>query len=345
MNEGGIYSRAADKLRDKLYLLKGQWFYKSDACDLLGCLRPRHEKDKNGNLSKDLNQEFRDNVGQVLYKWSHDRVGLILEQRGKQYRVINKEFTAIKPGYAAGANRFDFKWPTNSDEGFSFKDTIVTYKRDVIGMGGEGNKGKTCFAYNVVVENMDLHPVTLVLTENALRLEERLSHFDWVDIYKPDGDWKFEVLEAHKADEFLDIVRERRDNLIVYDWLYVAEEAYRVGDFYKAVSQTLGDGVAFILQQKRSYKNYAVGGEGARDFCPTFLLLESGKVRVDKAKNCEYWDAEGKIYRFKIRKQGSQFYDVAEVKDCPKCNGNKYIKGNLCSVCNGDGYQDVLGEF
>ena len=337
-----VYARAAEKLKANLFLLKGQWFLKADVCELLNCQKPRF--DKYGG--EDLNQEFRNAIGQVLYNWTHQLKEPLFEQRDKKYRVLNREFKVIKPGYAGSKDKFDFGFPRGVDDGssFCFEESIVIHKRDVLGLGGEGNKGKSCFGLNVVIENMDKHPVTLVLSENTMRLEDRLTFFDWVDIYKPDGDWKFEVLEAHTADEFLDIARERRDNLLVFDWLTVTAEAYRVSEFYHSLSQCLDNGVAFIIQQKRSYKDWVVGGEAAYDYCSAFFLLQAGKIRVVKAKVTGYFDPNERMYRFKIEKNGSRFSNIAEIKDCPQCKGKKVYQGEKCGRCYGLGYMDVVDE-
>ena len=345
----GIYARASAKLHEKLFMLKGQWFTKSDACDVMGCLRTRmgQKKNEQGVIETiDLNQEFRDITGQVLYNWSNQLKDPVLEQRDKKYRVINKEFKVVKPGLAKGLNRFDLSFPRGVDDNssFRFEDSIVVNKRDVIGLGGEGNKGKSCFALNIVVENMDKHPVTLVLSENILRLEARLSYFDWVNVYKPDGDWKFEVLEAHKPEEFLDIARERKDNLIVFDWLNVTADAYRVSEFYEALTHRFDNGVGVVVQQKRTYKTWVVGGEAAYDYCSAFFLLQSGKIQVVKVKVPGYFDPSNRIYRFKIEKNGSRFSNIAEVYDCPQCKGKKYYQGEKCGRCYGLGYLDVMDE-
>ncbi len=202
--EEGIYARAADKLREKKHLLKGQWFFKSDACEVCSV------------NSKPGHQEYRDAIGQVLYNWTHYLIEPILEQRDKKYRFINRDFKVVRPGQTS--SKFDMKWPVGADGStYRFDESIIVTKGDVMGLGGEGNKGKSVFALDLVVANMDIHDVTLVLSENVQRLDERLSHFTWADIYKPNGDWKFEVLDAKGADEFIDIARNRKNNLIVFD--------------------------------------------------------------------------------------------------------------------------------
>lgn len=331
--EEGLYARASGKLTERLYLLKGQWFYKSDACDICQVNnRPEHG-------------DYRDAIGQVLYKWTHTLKEPILEQRGKKYWVIEREFKIVKPD-AAQSKRFNLKWPYGIDDKsiFSFTETAVVTQGDVIGLGGEGNKGKSLFAINIAIENCDEHNVTLIMSENVHRLDERLSHCDWKNIFTETGDWKFEVIEAKREEMVLDIVRARKDNLIIYDWLNASKEAYLIDQFYLAATERLDKGVFLAIQQKRSYKDWAVGGEAARDYCSVFLLLKAGKLFVDKVKVYDYFDPNDKLYKFDIIKSGSRFANIAEIYDCPQCKGRKYHQGEKCGKCYGLGYLDVMGE-
>ena len=66
-----LYKRASDKLIENLYLLKGQWFYRSDASEICGV---------NGSPS---HADYRKAVGQVLYNWSH-KEPFKLEQKDKR---------------------------------------------------------------------------------------------------------------------------------------------------------------------------------------------------------------------------------------------------------------------
>ena len=329
MDNEGVYARASAKFKDKMFMLKGQWFYKKDALDVCGVDgRPHH-------------QEYRDAIGQVLYNLTQLK-DPVLEQRNKQYRIIRKDFKAVRPGDFTN-KEIDFSWPVGIDDHttFGFEDSITIQRGDVIGLGGEGNKGKSLFSLAVVTGNMDRIPTTLVLSENVHRLEERLSHFDWLDIHDKNGNWKFEVLAHRGQDEFLDIARERKDNLIVFDWLNVTKDSYRVADFYETLSERMNDGLALVIQQKRSYKEWAVGGEAALDYCSAFFLLKSGIITVAKVKVPKAFDPTDKMYRFKIVGSGSRFHDIAEVKTCGKCKGKKWVSGDICGDCNGEGYKVV----
>lgn len=333
--EEGLYARASAKLTEKLYLLKGQWFYKSDACEACQVnSRPEHS-------------DHRDAIGQVLYKWSHELKTPILEQNGKKYWVIEHEFKVVKPN-ATQNKRFDLKWPYGIDDKskFSFTETAVVTQGDVMGLGGEGNRGKSLFALNLAIENCDEHKVTLILSENVNRLDERLSHVDWREILTDTKDnWKFEVIEEKREEKFLDIVRARKDNLIILDWLDASKDAYLIGQFYLAASERLDTGVFMAIQQKRSYKDYVVGGEAAMDYCSMFLLLKKGKITVAKAKVYDYFDPNDKIYKFDIIKGGSRFSNIFEIYDCPQCKGKKYHQGEKCGKCLGTGYLEVLDDI
>lgn len=331
--EQGIYARASEKLREKLYLLKGQWFYKEDACAICGV------RNTNGH------QPYKDAIGQVLYNWSHTLKEPILEQRDKKYWVIESEFKVVKPNAIQNA-RYDLKWPKGIDDNsqFGFPETTVVTQGDVMGLGGEGNRGKSLLALNLAIENCGTHPVTLILSENAHRLDERLSHVDWTNIFTEEGDWKFEVIEETREERYLDIVRARKDNLVIIDWVDASKDSYLIGQFYRSVAERLGTGVAFIIQQKRSYKDWAVGGEAARDYSSVFLLLKANTLIVDKVKVYDYFDPNGKMYHFDIQKHGSRFGNIFEIYNCPQCKGKKTYQGSTCGRCYGKGYLESMGE-
>lgn len=330
ITEDGLYKRASTKLTEKLYLLKDQWFYKSDACEICQVnSRPEHG-------------DYRDAIGQVLYNWTRLK-DPILEQNGKKYWVIEREFKTVKPN-AAQSKRFNINWPRGIDDNtlFSYAETAVVTEGDALGLGGEGNEGKTLFGINLAIENCEEHKVTLVMSENVKRLDERLSHIDWIDIFTEAGDWKFEVIEEKREERFLDIVRSRKDNLVIVDWIDASKDSYLIGQFFRAVTERLDRGVFMGILQKRSYKDWAVGGEAAKDYCSVFLLLKSGKLVVDKVKVYDYNNPNQKMYKFSIVKNGSRFSNIGEIQDCPQCKGKKYHSGEKCGRCYGKGYLDVM---
>ena len=338
----GLYARAHKVIIEQwLPLQKGKTFTTEDVIRYFKADGVRNYRDGSSPL------EFRRALATVLWNITHRNKTPDLEQNGNRYRLINRDFKVVTPGSTKGGNDFPIVWPRGVSDNteFGFASTVVVKKGDVLGLGGEGNRGKSAFALNLTTENMDTHPVTLVLSENVHRLEDRLSHFDWVELLKPDGNWKFEVLEAHGSEEFLDIVRERANNLVIIDWLSVTKEAYLVADFYRSVSTLLNDGVCLVVQQKRSYKEYVVGGEGALDNCSVFLILTSGILEVAKAKEWQYNNPNNAMYRFAITNDGSRFCSIGEVKKCPECHGNKFVKGVKCGRCYGNGFIDVLEEI
>ena len=345
----GDYARASEELAEKLYLLKGQWFYKSDACEVCGVNGYKPYKD--GTTP----QQLRDAIGQVLYNWSH-KEPLKLEQKDKKYWVIENEFRVVKPKVGQGS-RYDLRWPygIGDNSTFSFAESAVVFEGDVVGLGGEGNKGKTAFAIDLAVENCDIHNVTLVCSENVHRLDERLEEVDWKEIYTPDkSDWLFEIIEEKNEQTYLDIVRARKDNLVIIDWLDASKDTYLIGQFYRAASDRIDKGVVMIIQQKRSYKEFAVGGEAPRDYSGVFLLIQtmadkSSVLYVDKVKSYDHFNPERMMYRFEIENKGSRFNKIHEVETCHSCKGKGYTQSSgvssKCSVCWGAGYIDVIGEL
>jgi hypothetical protein len=345
-DDKGLYARAREAFIRESYLLEGQWFYAQDVYRILKCDKSRYNGD-----GADMNADFRQAASRVLYELSRNQ-NPILEQSDKRYRIITTNFKKVKP-HQARAKRYDLRFPRGVKDNtyFSFADTVVVHQGDVIGFGGEGNKGKSAFALNLAIENCDRYDVTLVLSENESVLDERLECVDWAEVYTEDNeDYKFEIIAEKDENRYLDIIRARKDNLVIIDWYNPIKEPWRVSEFYRDASDILVQGVGFIVQQKRSYKDFVVGGEGARDYCSLFMMIKTVNKKnavlvVDKAKSYDEFNPEGYMYRFDTKNRGTLFSDIHEVEYCHSCKGSGYItsKGvsNECSTCWGKGIIDV----
>lgn len=338
-SEGGAFKKLHQLLNEKfLPYHKGETFT-ADAIWYYFNFHKRKYPTESGYTAAQLREE----LDKVLYYKTRVKKSPDLEKNGGKYRIIEREFNIVKPNIGRSA-RFGMKWPYGVDDKsvFSFTETAVVAEGDVMGLGGEGNRGKSVFARALAIENCDDHPVTLVMSENVHMLDENLARVNWKNIFTEDGNWKFEVIEEKKEEKYLDIIRERKDNLVIIDWLNASKDTWLIDQFYKDASERIDKGVVFVIQQKRSYKDYAVGGEAARDYCSVFLLLKKEQLLVDKVKVYDFFDPNDKLYRFNIAGQGSRFTNIAEIYDCPQCKGKRFYQGTQCGRCYGKGYLDVL---
>jgi KaiC/GvpD/RAD55 family RecA-like ATPase len=167
---------------------------------------------------------------------------------------------------------------------FALHTLVNLYPRNVVLVAGEKDSGKTTFAANVAYANRDRMPVRYFNSEmGAAELESRLALF-------PDArlsEWK-KITWIERATRFEDFIDPNGFNII--DFLEVGADAYAIVEDIKRVFDRLVDGLLLIVMQKRSYKEWAVGGEGTLEKARLAVNLERrqgvGNIcRITVAKN------------------------------------------------------------
>jgi len=191
---------------------------------------------------------------------------------------------------------------------FGLHNLVTLYQKNIILVSGEKDAGKTAFAMNVAWMNRDKMPVSYFNSEMGLEeLRGRLRKFP------PDytqEEWQ-KITWMEQARHFEDFINP--DGLNIIDFLEVGAEAFTVTDDIRRVFDKLDKGLLLIVMQKRSYKEYAVGGEGTLEKARLAVNLEHGPegnlARITVAKNwkgsvrmkgkvCRYNVIEGGIIRF-----------------------------------------------
>jgi KaiC/GvpD/RAD55 family RecA-like ATPase len=167
---------------------------------------------------------------------------------------------------------------------FDLHTLVNLYPRNIIMCAGEKDAGKTAFALNTAYANRDRIHVTYFNSEmGPEELESRLVLF-------PDArlsEWK-KITWIERASRFEDFIDPDGFNII--DFLEVGADAYAVVEDIKRVFDRLVGGLLLIVMQKRSYKEWAVGGEGTLEKARLAVNLEHragvGNVcRITVAKN------------------------------------------------------------
>lgn len=191
---------------------------------------------------------------------------------------------------------------------------VELYPRNIILVSGEKDAGKTCFALNTAYANRDAYPVRYFNSEmGSMELRKRLMKFP--SRYEL-AEWK-KITWIEQAKQFEDHIDPNGLNII--DFLEVGAEAFTVTDDIRRVFDKLDKGLLLIVMQKRSYKEYAVGGEGTLEKARLAVNLEHNNgdniARITVAKN---WKGDsrprGKVCRYKIVQGGDmrmdgQWYD------------------------------------
>ncbi len=307
----GHYARAHKAFEEKfLPAHKGVVFNREKVYNFLGVRNtPQHTP-------------LKEAIGQVLYKLSDknkDNKNPLLGQVSRDsYRIIENEINEIKWWKGDVKPVLPIRWPYGVDDAteFGFEDSIVIYPGDVIGLAGEGNKGKTCIALNFLLNNLALFPTSIYFTSefNESKFKDRIKHFTWVNIMDDKGIPKFRL--AKHEENFQDVIVP--DGLNIIDWVDMPDEPWKIGQIFKKTSDKLTTGIAFICMQKRSYKKFAVGGEAAMDYASAFFSIiydeniSSNVLKVEKVKtpgkvNCNY-----RKYRFGIEK-GAKLFAIEEL--------------------------------
>jgi hypothetical protein len=327
-SEKGLYARAHTKIKEMLPVLIGMDFTTRDIWDRLGLKNtPEHAK-------------FKKAIDDVLINLTSVNKEPVFKKTGnKTFRVIEKDAPEIEWWIEDNKKPLSIKWPRGHDStSFGFEESIEVYPGDGIIVAGEGNQGKTSFALNMMVENMNSYKCTYFSSEfNPVKFRSRIKRFDWVDVMK-DGRPKFELLPRQQ--NYDDLIAARKDNLIIIDWIRMDDDPWKIRAVIDSILKPLDNGVAIIIQQKRSYKNVGEGGEGSVDLASVYLTIGYQQLYVEKVKSPKMYDPNRKRFGFEITGGGAKFGNIREVVPCPKCHGRKSYGNGECDNCMGKGYTD-----
>ena len=298
------YAKAMTSFKDKfLPVNKGKSFTIEDVLRFFGCM----------NDNKDARQAYY----MVLYNLSEVNKNSILERSNKIYRYINKELNLIEWHNVKEKGKLNIMWPYGIQDktSFGFEQDIVLYEGDIIMVAGEGNRGKTAFALNFMVENMNNYPVNYFTTEfNAMKFRDRMSEFKWASLFKDDGTPKFNVIDRH--DNWQDVIQP--DTINIIDWIKLDDEMWKIRAITESIQKNLGKGIAFLCQQKRSYKKDGEGGEYGKDLASVYLSLsydekmKTNLLYVEKVKTPGLIDPNFSKFSFNIYR-GAEFAKIKRV--------------------------------
>jgi len=186
---------------------------------------------------------------------------------------------------------------------------VELYPRNIILVSGEKDAGKTCFALNVAYANRDKFPVRYFNSEmGSMELRRRLVKFP--SSFRL-AEWK-KIVWMEQARQFEDHIDPNGLNII--DFLEVGSEAFTVTDDIRRVFDKLDKGLLLIVMQKRSYKEYAVGGEGTLEKARLAINLEhSGGDNIARITVAKNWKGDvrprGKVCKYKIVQGGDLSMD------------------------------------
>lgn len=191
------------------------------------------------------------------------------DRRGS-YRLVNVDLEKMDWRHAMDET-IDIKYP------FEIEQYVETMPGNIIVIAGEQNAGKTAFLLNFIKLNMHKHDVQYFNSEmGGSELRKRILKFDYNV-----NDWKFQAWE--RSDNFHDVIKP--DAINVIDFLEVYDEFYKIGGYFKQIYDKLNKGIAIIAIQKNKGTDAGVGGARTLEKPRLYLAIESGKIKIVKAKN------------------------------------------------------------
>ena len=334
MPETGLYRRISILVDGWLDLHKGETF----DLDL---------------LCRQLEIRERDNRNYVTQKLSYEVRQRRLEKDNRTYRWIDNTCKKIVwypvpgegggegiGGYGGEGDPLDLTWPYgHEDEStFGFDGFVTISPGDVVVIAGQSNAGKTCFCLNVLWDNMDKYPCTLMGNEyTAGKFSRRTGRMTWKNPLKEDGTPKFELIERY--DNWKDIIRP--DNINIIDWINLGDNFYQMGKLIEGIQSKLRGGMALISLQKSGDKAMGLGGDFSRHLATLYLSIDPGRLMVVKAKEWHDVNPNNAMFGFEIIEGGTQFHNIRPVKKCPICRGMSAINRTDCELCYGKGYIDI----
>ena len=332
-NQGKKYKETALKVDQWLILHKGESFTLDLICRQLNITNPesRHDVVKKlaYEVSKGVVEKSNPPYPPSIYSY-HDNTIKIIDW-------VNAPETVSLPIQLPQSH------VDNSRFGFNGNVTIAA--GDIFIVAGVSNTGKTAYALNLLCENMNIFPCTLMGNEygNGSKFRDRLSKMEWAKPLNEKGQPKFELIERRGG--WKDVIRP--DNLNIIDWLMVPDNFYQIGDIIDGIQSKLRKGIAVILIQKDPFKDMGVGGMFGEHLASFYLAMDFNRLTVKKAKAWNNgYDPNKKMYAFSLSMKGTAFSDIREVNPCKKCHGSGKVgkDGATCLECVGTGYSDVEAQ-
>jgi hypothetical protein len=234
----------------------------------------------------------------ALHRLSGDK---FIESTGTKdgvYRRIMRDLVPIKLGQPTQP-------PLDLILPFGLHELVYTYPGNIIVVAGAPDAGKTAFCLDLVEKNQNRFTINYFNSEmGETELCNRLlMHRDI-----PMEDWKFNAYE--RSDHFDDVIEPDAINII--DFLEVTNEFYRVAEEISAVHKKLAghNGIAVMCIQKNKGSDMGRGGSFSMEKPRLYLAMDSGRVKIVKAKNWvdSHRNPNGLIKEFKLV-GGASFYD------------------------------------
>lgn len=192
------------------------------------------------------------------------------------YRRVEHDSPLIEWEDADISDTVSIKWP------FELENYALMYPKNIAVISGSPDAGKTAFLLNVTKLNMDKHTIHYYSSEmGAEEMKLRLSKFG-------DGiKWVFDPRE--RSMNFADVIYPDDINIIDY-FEFASSEFYKIAEELRAIFDKLNKGIAIVALQKKRGAELGRGAEFGLEKPRLYLSMDSGSLKIIKAKN---WAVEG----------------------------------------------------
>ena len=237
-------------------------------------------KDRHGEAA--VRQALQREKRRVRIEATGDRAGC--------YRRVEREFEAVDLATLDEEPSMDIALPLGVHR------FVEIFPKDLIVFAGVPNAGKTAFMLEAVRLNMVHHNCFYFSTEMEARTARmRIGKHP----HTPLKEWRFNFVESFR--NYADVIQPDAMNLV--DYVEVSDgEAFRIPSTLSGIQRRLQIGIALVALQKNPGAGHAIGGHQTLAKPALFLSLESGTMKILKAKN---WRSEinpnGFSVQFKIR--------------------------------------------
>lgn len=249
-----------EKAREWVLVSTGS-FTVSEICRALGFVRKEDAKERNV-------------IRQEIHRLKKTNTIESFGNRNDVYRLIEQNLEPMDFKNAPTAP-LPVVWPLMED-GPMFN----IYSGNIAVVAGNFNAGKTAYLLAFTRLNMEKFKINYYSSEmGSSELRIRLQQFENIELHE----WDFEAFE--RSDFFQDVVDSGKITII--DFLEVSDAFYQVAGMLTKIHDKLrgGKGIALVALQKPPGRDLGRGGAFSAEKPRVYLSIESGVIKIVKAKN------------------------------------------------------------
>jgi hypothetical protein len=219
--------------------------------------------------------QFQQNQQRAASQMAFTRLckeGLIVKVARGVYKKVEKDCADIDL-WSDTTEPINIRYPLGIHE------LMVTHPKNIIIIAGEPNAGKTAYLLNFALMNVGYdHEVIYFSSEmGPIELKSRLVKFGL-----PMSEWK-KIVWKERAADFGAVIRPNAINII--DFMEIHTDFFKVGMLIKEIFDRLDKGIAIIALQKNKGRDEGLGGARSLEKARLYMAMESGKLKIVKAKN------------------------------------------------------------